>query len=198
MTPGSSIDLEMSSPASHNGYVYSRMTSPTAVRYLKLLPGTGGDAIDCEIFEAGTEDQLPYTALSYAWGLQKNLQKISCSGTRSLEVTPNLYQALRHIRHPTESRTFWIDALCVDQKDIQERNQQVAQMKHIYSQSQKLVIWLGDSGSEAACDLITRLATLVEDPEHPGAFQPQPWIQGQHWKALSDLLTVEWFRRMWV
>ncbi|KAH7396766.1 heterokaryon incompatibility protein-domain-containing protein [Phaeosphaeria sp. MPI-PUGE-AT-0046c] len=188
----------MALPATQNAYVYSPMTSPTSVRFMKLLPGSGESPIDCEIFEARIEDHLPYIALSYSWGSQKDLRKISCSGTRSLEVTPNLYQALRHLRHPTELRTFWIDALCVDQKNIQERNHQVAQMKQIYSQSQKLLIWLGTSSSNLAYDLITRLAALVDNPEQPGVFQPQPWIQSQHWKALSELLTSEWFRRMWV
>jgi hypothetical protein len=190
--------MSSSAAVSCNGYVYRAMDSPTSTRYVKLLPGTGGDPIVCEIFEASTEDHLPYTALSYAWGPYENLQKILCSGGAYLEVTPNLYHALKQIRHPSESQTFWIDAICVNQKDVDERNQQVAQMKHIYSQSQKLLIWLGDLGSKAAHELIARLASVVEDPEQPGAFQPQPWVASPHWKALSGLLTSEWFRRMWV
>lgn len=190
--------MSSAAAASLNGYVYRALSSSTSTRYVKLLPGTGGDPIACEIFEASIEDHLPYTALSYAWGPYENLQKIFCSDAAYLKVTPNLYRALKQIRHPSEFQTFWIDAICVNQEDIDERNQQVAQMKDIYSQSQKLLIWLGDLGNKSAHDLVTRLASVVEDPEKPGAFQPQPWIESPYWRALSRLLTSEWFRRMWV
>lgn len=63
------------------------------------------------------EFERQYEALSYSWG-QKNSdddfcinilnEKLSCQG---LEVTPNLHSALKHLRHKTETRCLWVDAI---------------------------------------------------------------------------------------
>ena len=53
-----------------------------------------------------------------------------CSGT--LPVTVNLFHALKYLRHEAISRTFWIDAICVNQEDLDERGKQVQRMADIY------------------------------------------------------------------
>jgi len=50
-------------------------------------------------------------------------------------ITKNLHYALSHIRHPKSDRTVWIDALCINQSDISERNTQVKRMHSIYSRA---------------------------------------------------------------
>jgi Heterokaryon incompatibility protein (HET) len=42
-----------------------------------------------------------------------------------------------------QERQFWIDALCINQEDVSERNHQVRMIGKIYSQAQGIVAWLG-------------------------------------------------------
>lgn len=67
---------------------------------------------------------------------------IGCNGG-TLSVTPNLAGALVGIRHKTKVKTLWIDAVCIDQGNIHERNQQVGIMNRIYQSARNVLIWIG-------------------------------------------------------
>jgi hypothetical protein len=64
-------------------------------------------------------------------------------------VRKNLWEALRHLR-ATERRTLWIDAVCINQQNVPERNAQVKMMRQIYERAQKVVIWLGIQSDESS------------------------------------------------
>jgi hypothetical protein len=64
-----------------------------------------------------------------------------------LAVRPNLFQCLNEFRCPTEIRTLWIGAICIDQANVQERNQQVKEMGEIYAQAKLVRIWVGNPSS---------------------------------------------------
>jgi predicted Holliday junction resolvase-like endonuclease len=79
-----------------------------------------------------------YEALSYCWGDALNLQRILVTDQadtefRYLGVTVNLFAAFQRVKDPDMSRTLWIDALCSDQSNMEEREQQVGLMATIYS-----------------------------------------------------------------
>jgi len=44
---------------------------------------------------------------------------------------------------------MWIDAICINQNDISERNNQVRQMGAIYSQASQVVVWLGEETGDS-------------------------------------------------
>lgn len=54
-------------------------------------------------------------------------------------ITPALDTALRHLRHPTETITLWIDQICFDQKNTVEKNAQVPLMSQIYRQAEEVL-----------------------------------------------------------
>ncbi|KAM0168886.1 hypothetical protein ACHAPF_010545 [Botrytis cinerea] len=87
-------------------------------------------------------DLVEYSALSYAWGEDSSLECIVINGSR-VEVRANLANILVHIC-PTTS-FLWIDALCINQDDVNERNHQVMQMSSIYKQAREVIVWLGDN-----------------------------------------------------
>jgi hypothetical protein len=58
-------------------------------------------------------------------------------------VRESLWWALRHIQLKDSPRTLWIDAICFDQSNNQERNHQVSQMGRIYSRASNIVAWIG-------------------------------------------------------
>jgi hypothetical protein len=89
-----------------------------------------------------------YTALSYTWGDSPNRRQISVDG-KPFSVTENLDAALRHIRHDTKPLKLWIDAICINQTDTDEKNQQVRQMTKIYRNASEVLIWLGPAADES-------------------------------------------------
>jgi hypothetical protein len=62
---------------------------------------------------------------------------------KEFKIGENLFQALRHLRQPSASRMLWIDAICINQSDISERNQQVQQMADVYTRAHRVIAWIG-------------------------------------------------------
>ena len=62
---------------------------------------------------------------------------------RSLGVTTHLYEALRRLRILNESEWLWNDAICINQESNEEKNDQVARMRMIYSSAKRVYVWLG-------------------------------------------------------
>ncbi|PMD33029.1 hypothetical protein L207DRAFT_518383 [Hyaloscypha variabilis F] len=62
---------------------------------------------------------------------------------RDVKIRQNLFDALLSLRLTDVARTLWVDAICINQENIEERNHQVSQMAAIYGQAQSVVVWLG-------------------------------------------------------
>jgi hypothetical protein len=103
----------------------------TDIRLLYLQPTD--HEIVCTMYTVDLDSQPEYRALSYEWGSSTPTVTIQCNDS-NFEVTTNLAAALHRLRKLDGPKIFWIDALCINQKDLEERNQQVAQMGRIYSQ----------------------------------------------------------------
>ena len=72
---------------------------------------------------------------------------------QSFPVGHNLHLALQHLRSPTHPITLWVDAICINQKDIKERNQQVALMAFVYSRAIMVLAWLGPKAYPSRVDV---------------------------------------------
>lgn len=114
-------------------------------RVLVLKPGCWEDGLSCTLKVIDMKDSLTlgFEALSYVWGNKEQ-------GTHQIQVDNilfdvgvNLQAALRTLRSQTECKALWVDAVCINQADLQERNQQVASMRDIYHRCQKVLVWLG-------------------------------------------------------
>lgn len=90
----------------------------------------------------GLRDPPPYIALSYRWGTKSEDCFIQLNG-QLLGVRENLHRALRHLRVACPTSMLWIDALCIDQSNDEERNEQVRSMGSIFASSRKTIAWLG-------------------------------------------------------
>ena len=131
---------DMSQPV----YTYRPVDFDTdAIRLVRLFKGRFADPIECEFFETWLHDvSFPYEALSYAWGGTLKTAKVTLSGC-ALEIAENLYDALQYLRWDDKDRIVWIDAICINQDNMEERGHQVSQMKSIYKTAQRVIIWLG-------------------------------------------------------
>jgi hypothetical protein len=84
----------------------------------------------------------PYEALSYVWGAPNPPTEILCNG-ESILVGSGLANALTRLRLSNSTRILWADALCVNQKDNEEKSHQVPLMGRIYSLAKRVIVWLG-------------------------------------------------------
>ncbi|KAK1777166.1 heterokaryon incompatibility protein-domain-containing protein, partial [Copromyces sp. CBS 386.78] len=119
---------------------YNVRMSPGHIRLLQLLPSENEDAaIHCRLFCTALDSKgttldskgtRPYEALSYVWGSEDNPCSIFINGC-AFAVRENLYAALLHLRDHSIERIIWIDAICINQKDLEERGHQVQSMAKI-------------------------------------------------------------------
>lgn len=207
------------------------LTDASAIRILKLHPGSWKKKIRVTLQQVPFDEaQTPtYDALSYVWGSPENPHRIQVQtatelgqtdisqGSGQLEVTRNLAVALRHLRHEQESRTLWIDAICIDQSNLAERSQQVAIMGKIYQLARRTIIWLGPAAEDSnlALEALHELGShvLVDwvsqkirqwPNENPGI----PWrndgsgpllsLGEREFDAFEAIIDRPWFERLWV
>jgi hypothetical protein len=121
-------------------YQHTRLNATKPIRLLKLLKGTQDEPIKVQ-FTAAYLRPTPsdYIAISYAWGDPTLKHEIECEG-RTLGVTEHVQVRLRHLRDPEENKVHWIDALCINQADLEERSMQVRLMGQIYETANKVTI----------------------------------------------------------
>ncbi|KAK8068576.1 hypothetical protein PG996_007688 [Apiospora saccharicola] len=139
-----------------------------ATRFFTLLPGRFDDPIQCRLLESTIgEMQNRYEALSYTWGDATDKVPISVNDG-PVSVTKNLEVALRHLRRESETRTLWVDALCINQSDVAEVSAQVQRMWAIYEHAGRALVFLGPRAecSDEAFALLSELSSLEIGTEH--------------------------------
>ncbi|KAI0171851.1 heterokaryon incompatibility protein-domain-containing protein [Hypoxylon sp. FL1284] len=131
-----------------SAYPY-RELSGTDVRLIRILPGDDGDVIKCHIDQIPLDSSPKYFALSYVWGDTSDMRTIKLNN-HPFEVTQGLYEAMYQFRQlPDPDYTadyFWIDAICINQGDIEEKSREVPRMVDIYTSCTQVLIWLGPNG----------------------------------------------------
>lgn len=153
-TLGLHLDLELSRALPLE---YEKLSDTAAqIRLLELLPGPDGGAIHCRLACVDREKVAgTYEPLSYCWGDQTAQIPILVNDAR-INIGTNLHAALARLRSSKTSRTLWVDALCINQSDIQEKNVQVQLMRNVYENGSQTLVWLGEERN------VWRAATAFE------------------------------------
>lgn len=170
--------------------------------------------------------ELDYEALSYCWGPPRARAKAlviklddSTQGygarlrTRYLPLARNISLAMRDLRYEDRCRVMWIDALCINQADYEERSEQVGLMKDIYPLARRVVVWLGSSFPEdtESLSILRRIGEQIEVGRDftllpsPGC-EETDWYatdvnlpyEIEQWERVQSFLFTPWFRRMWI
>jgi hypothetical protein len=153
--------------------------------------------INANLYSVPLDTCPPYEALSYAWGDATKPKIIMVNGARK-EVRESLWQFLHSMRstRAIRGRYIWIDALCIDQDNIDERNEQVTMMKQIYQQATNVLVWLGPEGegSDVAMDYLSKNGLDTLKPKNNGYCQMWSEAQG---KAILALCERKYWRRIW-
>ncbi|RFU23917.1 hypothetical protein B7463_g12421, partial [Scytalidium lignicola] len=155
---------KINNPRPNDFYRYWRLQEKDFFRLLVLFPSPNPDAsIACSLLHQPISEAPPYEALSYTWGDEEAECPVFIDSCL-FRVRRNLYCALRMLRHESNPRVLWIDAICIDQSHNAERAQQVVQMGRIYSNAEEVAIWLGeaDDYSDLAMDSLREILICVD------------------------------------
>ncbi|KAH6888500.1 heterokaryon incompatibility protein-domain-containing protein [Thelonectria olida] len=199
------------------------------IRLLKILPGS--ERVACEIRTFKVRDNPDYIALSYTWGpptqpFDQNADdvpsrpnpEIDCNGSHRISVRENLHAFLLRTRSTGSGNFFWIDAICINQGDKQERSAQVKLMSTIYHSAASVHAWLGeeDDHTPRSFALIRALVRIcvdtgrherVESLKHitPNMFEAaglenssEVYADRGHWDSLIRLFQRSYFTRTWI
>ncbi len=197
-------------------YEYKPLEGERSIRILELFGGDAQSNLRCILHHVSLSTNPEYEALSYVWGQADFHHLVDCEGCE-LAITESVYVVLKRLRLREGVRRLWIDAVCINQKDIPERNQQVLQMKAVYEQCKNVIVWLGqDQTGDArqAFETVRELSELTKlhyDRLRPGMdaekilhdhFKYDETIPlsapGSPLRCLTKLLARDWFRRVWV
>ena len=187
-----------------NPYQYKDLTEDAPLRLLKLSAAASKqNELKCELIEISLANKgfQPYEALSWCWGDERSDRVIRMYDHEKDEdfefmITPNLDSALRGLRDKKKPRYLWVDAICINQKDYDERNSQVPRMDTIYGNAKSVCVWIGETKDNSTQVIkfikehilkLWEFDTLPQDPE-----------KANQWKALWRLLQRPWFSRRWV
>jgi hypothetical protein len=207
-----------------------------------MSPPRKAERIQCILkYVAFDEVNLAYHALSYTWA-DEDLDASSCEETdlkddgveilldgERITVTHNLWLALAHLREISQGTVahelvgivfdkdcwLWIDALCINQSDIEERNLQVKRMRTIYQRAKTVRVWLGIDSQYPGLAIelswiIERLFAQSNIEEDASTLELQliiePWLrpalldanfQG-YWQALMFVYKRRYWGRVWI
>lgn len=183
------------SPTHQDPRPYQPFTYTDELRVLVVEPGSGAEDVRCRIVNVVPSWRTRYDALSYAWGDETRRETIYVDGLR-VSVTRNLHSALMHLRDPHRPRTLWVDALSVNQNDLDERDEQLRIMGFIYSNARKVVIYLGDETENVKGGMALMKAAIpsFEYASRTGTSQAVSW----DWSPAFNLLRRPWFQRTWI
>lgn len=201
-------------------YSYTPLKTPTSFRLVHLLPNTREHAVHLNITSETLENAGDYQALSYEWQDMYGTCTVAVGDDRIL-ITRNLYAALEVLRSEKKTNKIWIDAVCVNQNDPEERSSQVEIMREIYAGASRVIAWIGPEldGTKLAFDMLARFCYLnVEcleinshlDAQHPSGsklvFKTRPEtgkmilaVLGNIdiCESIQDILSRSYFERVW-
>ncbi|UPK97210.1 hypothetical protein LCI18_008145 [Fusarium solani-melongenae] len=165
------------------------LTNGRQIRVLVLKAGRLEDPLQCELEHVNLQQGPIYEALSYTWADDKGDDSISraiqCGyDGQFIGITTNCELALLRLRKQDVDRRLWVDAVCIDQSNILERNHQVKNMIAIFRSAIRVVVFLGEGNP-----ILDRLVDYMSNDT--GGQLPQ----------VTDFISLfrsRWFHRVWV
>jgi hypothetical protein len=121
-------------------YQYRKPAKNRKIRLLKLRARLFFNEPSCELIEVSLNETPPFEAVSYTWGEKAPSIPIELDGKEIL-VTANVDDFLSHQRSIFGPKCFWIDAICINQDDNNEKNGQLPLVTDIYKSASRVIVW---------------------------------------------------------
>ena len=164
------------------------------IRTLVLEPARSwSDPIKCQLWVVSLAkgEERYYEAVSYCW-VDDEKSNLIYVNDRPYYITDSLNSFLRYRRVKDQSVTLWIDAICINQDDHEEKQKQVQLMREIYICSNRLTIWLGSPSGD------THLAFATIRYILQGDGLKLPYLDEDSRRALNSLFDRPLWTRIWI
>jgi Heterokaryon incompatibility protein (HET) len=113
-------------------YKHATLEGERQIRLLKIKPrGWLDSTIDCELFPVNVDDRPQYTALSCSWGDPTACREIRLNGHR-FRTSASVHAFLEAVSSGQVEHTVWVDFVCIDQDNLDERSKQLPLTRDIY------------------------------------------------------------------
>ena len=166
------------------------------IRLLVLQPSKDSEAqIECYRETVSLNDNPEFEALSYAWG-NPNLVDSVLVDNKAFSVTLNASSALKALRYGDRARVLWIDAICIDQLNLEERAAQVKMMGTIYRMASCVRVWLGSDDDEDIYAIpVLKSMTSAQGVEDTFGYKDSAKSRVEQVKRF---FARAWWERIWV
>jgi hypothetical protein len=158
------------------------------IRLLELAQGDFDDPLHCKLHVEHLLSRPVYDAVSYTWaddsGSAEKVKTILVDD-KPFQITTNCDYALRRVRNTSAERLLWIDAVCIDQEDVEERGHQVQLMPDIYSIAKSVLVYIG----EATQGSRKLLQSFIDAEPIDSSWARAEWRQ---------IVSRRYFNRVWV
>lgn len=140
------------------------------IRLLSLHPGKANDLLVCTFKHTSVDSKhhISFETVSYCWGRDPGKAVIELDQV-PVQVTRSAARVLHRMRYPDRCRILWVDAICINQDDVDEKNHQVAMMGTIYGKTARNLVWLGEDhgyAEEVATALEVVMTNLRKETVH--------------------------------
>ncbi len=197
--------------------IYKRL-SINEVRLLFLMPAPKDCPeypLICSLQTQRWDTAPEYAALSYYWGpdsengrlyllrdeLSGKLDEadwgVTARGTIRIPIRDNLFRALLRLRKSDGPVALWVDYLCINQSDKEEKTEQLDNMVKIYHKAKNVCIWLGEGDDRGRSDNAMSFIPTIMDFAMLDRYSKDKQ-QAENWYALAELMRDRWFSRRWV
>ncbi|OCK97213.1 uncharacterized protein K441DRAFT_606117, partial [Cenococcum geophilum 1.58] len=201
---------------------YEPLLSAQAIRVVQVQSADASNGIVCSLKALDSLHLQPYHCLSYTWGDPFTSNKALVPPTFGIKVddghvtiTKNLYDALTQLFKDPDFRlnqlqAIWIDQICINQADTDEKNVQVAMMHDIFHFAASVLAWLGPTDVYARAAIEAYSILNEHEQKEPGFFkrlrdtteatqvEEPAGMQFDHWIGCSKFFSRSYFERMWI
>ncbi|KAH8761293.1 heterokaryon incompatibility protein-domain-containing protein [Hyaloscypha finlandica] len=199
-------------------FKYELLPSNRHIRLIRILPdGSLLPGVRISIEQVSLDEKPAFHAISYTWDYQVPKKHILCNGRR-LKITEKCKEMLQDLLPNKDFPRLWIDAICIDQTSITEKNVQVPLMADIYKSATSTVVWLGQTDTwinralghlsafnpcdhhwnrDVIRDRLTKLQENSETYRKQGQSRfPRETLRSQT-NVFESVFGLSWFRRTW-
>ncbi|KIX92477.1 uncharacterized protein Z520_11797 [Fonsecaea multimorphosa CBS 102226] len=167
------------------------------IRILTLHAGGNDTPIEATLESTCFSNAGSFIAFSYCWGSPDDgLEEVILDG-HAVGIRRNLWLFLRNFRSVRGSSRLWIDYLCIDQSNVQERNHQVRLMEIIFSTAHTVYAWLGEADSETD-DAIAYIKIALSIPRRSRPKEIPPDVRRRGLRAMKLLTKSKYWSRVWI
>jgi len=206
------VNYKSTKPTSTSPEWWDSAVTKMKERGRKIIRRPSNISIELETHRHELTEYLDFDAVSYVWGAAPASVMVTCNN-KPLLITPAAYKMLQYLylyqhRTKTEQRKIWIDAICINQDDKEEKINQIPLMRGVYFFSTSVIIWMGPPTDETDIffaefqDVRKKseewVAQWLIRPAHSDLLEAGlPCDEIGFSAGLSQLLRNEWFKRLW-